>query len=152
MVQSGESLAEIAKHYYGSDLGNKLATIKELYEANRRVLESPDKICEGDKLTIPPLGELNSAPAARSRSAAHTLLSKFGNLFESADHGSASVQPAARRPASVREYTLRTGDRLWDIADKYLGSGKRYTEIVRLNRLSDPDHIPAGTTLRLPAR
>lgn len=27
------------------------------------------------------------------------------------------------------------GDTLWDIAKKYLGSGARYTEIVKLNSL-----------------
>lgn len=58
-------------------------------------------------------------------------------------------------------YTVRPGDTLWEIADKRLGDGSRYDEIMRLNkgrpqatggRLVDADEIQPGWVLRLPAR
>ena len=33
-----------------------------------------------------------------------------------------------------REYTVRSGDTLWDIAESYYGGGWRYRAIVRDNR------------------
>ena len=50
-------------------------------------------------------------------------------------------------------YTVKRGDSLWRIADRLLGDGARYTEIVELNHdvLSGrPDFIVAGTVLKVP--
>lgn len=149
IVRKGENLAEIATRYYGSDAGNTRAVIQRLYAANRDVLESPDKIRVGDKLTIPPAGEMT---AAQSASSTHPLLNKFKDVFVPAPAPKRAAPAVSRPAASVKEYTVQSGDRLWDIAEQYLGSGKRYNEIVRLNRLDDPDHIPAGTKLKIPAR
>ena len=49
-VVSGDSLSKIAKAQYGD--GNKYMTI---YEANRPMLQHPDKIYPGQVLRIPPL-------------------------------------------------------------------------------------------------
>ena len=50
-------------------------------------------------------------------------------------------------------YTVQSGDCLWDIAARELGSGLRWSEIYDLNRdiLSDPDRIQIGQELVLPA-
>lgn len=56
-------------------------------------------------------------------------------------------------PATV-DYTVRRGDSLWKIANTQLGDGKRFVEIVDLNRdvlNGKPDFITAGTVLRLPS-
>lgn len=50
-------------------------------------------------------------------------------------------------------YTVRRGDSLWKIADRFLGDGARFGEIVDLNHdLLDgrPDFITSGTMLRVP--
>ena len=47
------------------------------------------------------------------------------------------------------EYTVKKGDTLWDLAEKYLGSGTRYKEIKELNNLTS-DTIYAGQTLKIP--
>lgn len=47
------------------------------------------------------------------------------------------------------EYTVKSGDTLWDIASKCLGRGSRYGEIKELNGLSS-DTIYPGQTLKLP--
>ena len=55
--------------------------------------------------------------------------------------------------------TVRLGDTLWDIAERHLGSGHRYAEVVALNHgtpqadglaLTDEHWIEAGWVLRLP--
>lgn len=72
--------------------------------------------------------------------------------------------PQAPRPAPKKEtkktatesktrtYTVRSGDCLWRIAQKFLGSGSRYTEIYNLNRdkISNPNLIYPGQVLRIP--
>ena len=47
------------------------------------------------------------------------------------------------------EYTVQKGDTLWDLAQKYLGNGTRYTEIKTLNNLTS-DTIYTGQTLKIP--
>ena len=54
---------------------------------------------------------------------------------------------------STIDYTVKRGDSLWRIADRLLGDGARYTEIVELNRdllNGRPDFIVSGTVLKLP--
>ncbi|WP_033293151.1 BTAD domain-containing putative transcriptional regulator [Amycolatopsis jejuensis] len=63
------------------------------------------------------------------------------------------VRPAVARDDQTVPYTVVHGDTLWGMAERHLGSGVRYHEIVRLNRalLSDaPDLLEPGWTLQLP--
>ncbi len=53
-------------------------------------------------------------------------------------------------PTSTFEYVVVTGDTLWDIAEKFLGSGARYEEIKTLNGLTG-DTIYAGQVLNVPS-
>ena len=46
-------------------------------------------------------------------------------------------------------YTVKKGDSLWAIAQKYLGDGAKYTEIKALNGLSF-DTIYPNQTLKIP--
>lgn len=50
VVQSGESLSKIAKHYYGDPM-----KYKEIFEANNTVLKNPDLIYPDQELVIPNL-------------------------------------------------------------------------------------------------
>ena len=52
--------------------------------------------------------------------------------------------------STMSEYTVRAGDSLWAIADKFLGDGNRYKEIKTLNNLKS-DTIHTGQKLKLPA-
>jgi nucleoid-associated protein YgaU len=60
VVLEGDSLAEIAKKFYGRKEGNRRANIKRIFEANSELLESPNKIYPGQKLVIPSLWALDS--------------------------------------------------------------------------------------------
>lgn len=55
VVRKGENLADIAKIYYGPKEGNRRANVKRIFESNRNLLESPDKIFPGQRLVIPSL-------------------------------------------------------------------------------------------------
>ena len=148
VVQSGENLAEIAMRYYGKENGNRRVTVQRLYEVNNDILESPDKIRQGDKLTIPPYGELMNP----TRPSAQGLLNRFQDLFEPAGQTEMTTRAGTRPASGPKVYTVREGDRLWDIADELLGTGNRYMEIARLNKIKNPDFVPAGTRLKIPVR
>lgn len=47
------------------------------------------------------------------------------------------------------EYTIKSGDTLWDIAQKYLKNGSRYPEIKNMNGMTS-DTIYAGTKIKIP--
>jgi len=64
-----------------------------------------------------------------------------------------STPLAARttEPAGRRIYTVMEGDSLWSIAQKELGRGARYREILSLNpSLSENEPLAIGTKLILP--
>ena len=74
-----------------------------------------------------------------------------------------AASPAARHPAPEaspgQTITVRRGDTLWDLAERHLGDGHRYTEILALNlgrhqadgrALDDTHWIYPGWQLRLP--
>lgn len=60
----------------------------------------------------------------------------------------------AREPESGAEdtitYTVQKGESLWRIAQKKLGSGKRYKEIAQINGLRDADMIRVGQRIKIP--
>lgn len=147
VVQPGEILPVIARKYYGQEEGNRRAVVQKLYEANKRVLESPDKIRVDDKLIIPPLEELLNGPrqtvtVASNQDKSNSLLNRFSNFFE----------PAASDKGD-RYYVVQQGESLWSIAQKTLGDGKRYKEIMAINSsIKDSDDVKAGMNLKIPQK
>ena len=53
--------------------------------------------------------------------------------------------------ANGRTYTVVHGDSLWNIAEKLLGKGSRYTEIVKLNDLKR-NVLQTGQVLQIPEK
>lgn len=47
-------------------------------------------------------------------------------------------------------YTVQPGDTLWDISQRFLGSGTRFNEIAKLNNIPNPDLIIPGMKLQIP--
>lgn len=105
------------------------------------------------------------APAKKSvdEIAKEVLAGKWGNgndrksKLEAAGYNYSEVQAkvnalcGASTPSapSYRTYTVKSGDSLWKIAARQLGSGSRYPEIKSLNGLKS-DTIYAGQKLKLP--
>lgn len=88
----------------------------------------------------------------------NTSVGGFGNAIE---RFMATITPttyAAEKPSSLpksselmsgSQYTVKKGDTLWDIANKYLGNGQRWKELVGYS--GDPTKMPIGTKLTVPA-
>jgi nucleoid-associated protein YgaU len=148
-VKDGDSLASIAKEFYGAELGNKKVNVDAIFKANRKVLKSADEIYVGQKLIIPAMTE------AASGNPANVLPSESFKPVESigarhpAGHLTAE-QPAVKVTDKTRYYTVKEGDSLWKIAAEQLGDGNRYPELAKLNKLADEDLLVVGTRLKLP--
>ena len=147
-VSEGDTLADIAKKFYGPEEGNKRANVAKIFETNRQLLKAIDEIYVGQKLLIPPLG--SSEPEK------NTTESSFSNiLFEKVKSiGRKNPSTDTRQTKPSREYIVREGDNLWRIAAKQLGDGSRYTEISKVNAniLEDQNTLIVGMRLRIPAR
>ena len=137
-VKEGDSLEAIAKRMYGASEGIKPASITRIFEANKSILKSPDRLSIGQKLTIPaPVG------SAAVRTPQSTPVSR----------PSEAATPSNTQ--GQRLYTVAPGDSLWKIAAAQLGKGTRYEEIFKLNAATlknDEDNLEVGMKLRLPAK
>lgn len=47
-------------------------------------------------------------------------------------------------------YTVKEGDTLFAISEKYYGSGYKYVEVAKENNLTNPDQIDKGQVLKMP--
>jgi nucleoid-associated protein YgaU len=236
IVTEGESLASIAKKYYGPEFGNQRAIIEAIYKANKSVLDSPNKVRIGDKLIIPTLAQEQKKPAVEEKTESKSLMDKFKDVFVSTEKkaetaakpGESEDKPAAdsdstkttvkkpqavaktnisddkpaiivsekkisdKKPAVVTKtnpvenkplasvsskkaadvsavtekknkpepkvqgvsYTIQSGDNPYKIAEKLLGDGNRYPEILALNRdrIKNPSKLVVGTQIIVPKR
>jgi len=145
VVSEGDNLAIIAQKFYGHEKGNKKMTVDRIFEANRKLLKSPDEIYVGQKLTIPLLKDKADSVFSGS------LFEKVKSISRKLTSADTPKTPRAKRN---RQYVVREGDSLWQIAAEQLGDGTRYEEISELNTdiLEDEDYLPVGTQLRMPAR
>ena len=145
VVSEGDHLAIIAQKFYGPDEGNKKINVDRIFEANRKLLKSPDEILVGQKLTIPPLIDKSGSVFSGS------LFDKVKSIGRRLTSSETSKTPSVRQS---KQYVVREGDSLWRIAVEQLGDGTRYKEISELNAdmLEDEDDIPVGLRLRIPAR
>ena len=147
VVQLGDNLAVIAIKVYGARQGNKKVIVNKIFEANRRILDSPDEIAVGQKLTIPSLWQADQKKPEEKVIAATGL---FGKVKKFAGKNLSALKSAIAKPT---EYVVQPGDNLWNIADRFLADPSRYHEIVELNSnvIADTEDIPVGLRLKLPS-
>jgi len=94
----------------------------DIRDANN--LSSPNAIEVGQKLTIPQVSKREPGQIAN-----------------------ATIE--VKRPADGK-YTVKQGDSLWNISMEVYGTGYRWTEIAKLNKLENPGLIFTGNVLNLP--
>ncbi len=89
-------------------------------------LDNPDHVVAGQSLRIPPIQAIETARPAASKAEAPTR--------------------------GTPTYTVKPDETLSEIAQRVLGTARRWEELFELNRsiLSDPNAIRAGMELRLP--
>jgi len=146
VVARGETLASIAKKFYGPEEGNRLANIEKIFGANKKLLKSIDHVYQGQKLIIPALTAQAEEPSEAGL--AETIFEKVKSI------GRRHLSAETEKQKSDRKYVVREGDNLWGIAANELGDGSRYTEIARLNSgiLENADSLDVGMRLSLPGR
>ncbi len=49
-----------------------------------------------------------------------------------------------------KSYTVKEGDTLWSISERYYKSGYNWVDVAKANNLSNPDLIAAGNKLNIP--
>lgn len=112
VVAKGETLAVIAKKYYGSEAGNKLSTIEMLYEANKDTLDSPEKVRIGQKLVIPAVKPSVAAPAERTVAQDKTLMERFKDMLEPAGKTTKPASEAVKTSKNdVSSAVTKTADK-----------------------------------------
>jgi hypothetical protein len=63
-----------------------------------------------------------------------------------------SYKVPAAIPRQGLAYTVRWGDTLWEISEAFYRTPWRYFRIARYNNIRNPNHIVAGTTIRIPPK
>lgn len=48
-----------------------------------------------------------------------------------------------------KTHTVKAGETLWAIAKRYLGNGDKYTELAKLNGLSNPNALKVGQVIKI---
>lgn len=56
----------------------------------------------------------------------------------------------AQQTEVENQYTVKEGDTLFEISEKYYGDGYKYPEIAKVNNLTNPDQIEKGQVLQIP--
>lgn len=138
-IATGESAFKIAKQYYGN--GNHW---RRLVEANPGRVGVDGTVRAGVKILIPGV----SSPQASKPAS----VKPEGPAVKHAPR--AETRPAAPAAGQARTYVIKKGDTLGLIAQRELGTMRRASEIIALNKsvLADPDVVPVGVAIRLPAK
>jgi len=152
VVCEDDTLADIAKKFYGPEQGNKRVNIAKIFEANRKLLKTIDEIYVGQKITIPPLVASETDTKETQSFFADSLFEKVKSI--GAKHLSTNSDKANDKAKQSEPYIVREGDSLWRIAAEKLGNGSRYKEISELNSnvIKDENELTVGMLLRIPAR
>ena len=147
LVKDGDNLGSIAKRVYGDEQGNKHIAVTSIYHANRSTLSSPDDLQVGQQLIIPVIAVTGRTRVTES-STDQTGVSERIRTF--ADQKIKAIKKAVA--SGKKEYIVQPGDSLWSIAQKTLGDGSRYEDILRANRrvIDDEESISVGMKLKIP--
>lgn len=152
VVQDGDNLSKIAQNFYGAVKGNKTINVVRIFEANGKLLKSPDDISVGQKLVIPLLKD--EAKSVFTGGLFERIKSIGRTRSSTTTPTKTPAKPRPKPPAAQKtnQYIVREGDSLWRIAEKQLGDKERFREIIKLNALDDEDFLKVGQRLIMPAR
>ena len=148
VVGNGDTLADIAKKFYGPEEGNKRANVAKIFEANHKLLKTVDDIYVGQKLAIPSLVESQANKKETQSTIADSILEKIKSV------GRKHLSSRLDKTKKSVPYVVREDDNLWRIASQQLGNGSRYREISKLNAnvIKDENDLTVGMLLRIPVR
>ena len=130
-VRSGDSLERIARR----ELGNA-SRWRDVAKLNG--ISDPNLVRVGQVLTLPQAGKAAAKPAAQK--------------VAKGKQGSSAKKRASASSGGAGEYIVAKGDVLSRIAERQLGSSKRWREIVALNPGLNPSKLHVGARLVMPSR
>jgi len=141
-VKPGDSLAKIAIKFYGPEAGNKLVNVEKIFKANQDKIKAIDSLTIGQKIVIPNLSNSGSGEILKT------------GLFKKVDKIAPASSVTNYTTGLYRQYLVKNDDSLWKIADKLLGNGNRYREIIELNKatINDVDCLRVGMRLKVPIK
>ncbi len=131
-VVAGDDLWHIAEKFYHSGYN-----YSDIVRANK--LENPGLLFSGMKLVIPQT--ITPEPQTITPTPTVVIQNTPSSQKISKQNGSA---------ITGKTYTVQKDDDLWDIAIRAYGNGYRWTEIARVNNLSEPSKIFSGNVLTIP--
>jgi nucleoid-associated protein YgaU len=147
VVRKGEALPALARKYYGN--AKKTAPI---VKANPDV-DFRKSLAAGTRLVIPEAPQAGAAPTTLASAGKKPDAGKSGPATLSsttANPAEPAAAPPAAKPAG-RTHVVQPGETLWSIADHYLGSGPRFTEIVEANPgMTRDSALKAGQKIAIP--
>jgi membrane-bound lytic murein transglycosylase D len=135
VVKTGDNLGYIASWY---DV--RISDLKYWNSIHRNMIRS------GQKLTVyKHKNKVSKYKAINDMSFAEKQ-AMIGKPVVPADPGS-KPSPAPAGDGNYVMYTVRYGDNLWEIAKKF--PGVSYTDLMKLNNLSETDKIKPGQTIKI---
>jgi len=123
----------------------------------RSALEEQDTSWPVENATQPALSVKSNKE--KNKEKADELFGDLKNSREKQSSGKKSVNPSPRKKdagkkskSGYRKYTIRDGDVLTVLSQKYLGTMRRWKEIKKLNPKINEDYLIPGTEILLPPR
>ena len=141
---------------HGKSMDTFRTEVKKLLTANETPAGGSDNTTYPEKLTTGYYRVRKTWADAKSQLGAYRILSNAKaqvdmnpGYYVFNNDGMIVYPTGSTSSPTYKEYTVVKGDSLWAIAAKLLGSGTRYTEIVKLNNLKSTI-IYTGQKLKIP--
>lgn len=77
-------------------------------------------------------------------------INKAGKVTNQAANNSSELSVEGENVQLPAVYTVKKGDDLWHISEKFYKSGYNYVDIISENKIKNPSVITAGTELKIP--
>jgi nucleoid-associated protein YgaU len=142
IVKEGESLTFIAEQQLGNgDLWTDIVKLNNITDINTIVAGTKLLLPTGVVAMVPSATQMPSMTPAPSVTPAPAV-SDAGDIGEGA--------MTKRANPNIKEYTVQEGEGLWQIAEKVYGDGEMFNEIMKANKIQNPDQIYVGMKLKMP--